>query len=279
MKRDARESDKRGGAGVIRPLTCGGDDLFTDLQALSARARASVTAQEVDLFYPTEKTRSFSARGAHAGCGPEKRASASASLALAMLLIATFALIAASPTPVAFDVEATGRAPACPEASWVSFSPAAPYDPAVADVAAVVWLPNLLFPCPSLFLGVGHASLQGPLPQNGSATGVALGHSIFIACCGLPLASTIIGAPLVALETMWVAPVSVLNALDRDVRCARGERATMPAPSTPTPKAPAARSGRAPGPSRTDPLPPPLPPPEAEPTTPAPSRTPTAMLY
>ena len=170
-----------------------------------------------------------------------------------MLIIATLTLLAASPLAEDAELEVAATAVACPEASWVSFSPAAPFDPAVADVAALVWLPNLLFPCPSLFLGVGQASLKASLPPGGSAGGVALGHSVFIACCGLPLASTIIGLPLVALETMWVAPVSVLNALDRDVRCARQARARVPpspTPPTPAPKAQTAPPRRPSGPSR-----------------------------
>ena len=129
--------------------------------------------------------------------------------------------------------------PACAEAEWVSFAPKAPYDPAVADIAALVWLPSLLLPCPSVLLGVGLASLSGPLPADGAATGVALGHSVAIACCGLPLAATGIGLPLVALETMWVAPVSVLNALDRDVRCARRREVSLP-PTSPPPTSPPA---------------------------------------
>ena len=135
----------------------------------------------------------------------------------------------------------SSSSPACAEAEWVSFAPKAPYDPAVADIAALVWLPSLLLPCPSVLLGVGLASLSGPLPADGAATSVALGHSVAIACCGLPLAATGIGLPLVALETMWVAPVSVLNALDRDVRCARRREASSPPTSPPRASPPLAK--------------------------------------
>ena len=75
----------------------------------------------------------------------------------------------------------SSSSPACAEAEWVSFAPKAPYDPAVADIAALVWLPSLLLPCPSVLLGVGLASLSGPLPADGAATSVALGHSVAIA--------------------------------------------------------------------------------------------------
>jgi len=162
----------------------------------------------------------------------------------------------------------------CPDAEWVSFAPKAPYDHAVADVAALVWLPNLLLPCPSLFLGVGMASLPGPLPADGHATGVALGHSVGIACCGLPLAATVIGLPLVMLETMWVAPVSVLNALDGDVRCARRREASMvPKPPSPTPTTPTGPPPPDQAPPRENPLP--LPPT----MTPAGGNPPLAMAF
>jgi hypothetical protein len=184
----------------------------------------------------------------------------------------------ASPPPLTASSPSTSSS--CPDAAWVSFWPEAPYDPAVADVAALVWLPNLLFPCPALFLGMGQASLKGPLPKGGSATGIALGHSIAIGCCGLPLAATIIGAPLVALETAWIAPVSVLNALDRDVRCAR-QNTSAKRPAPPSAKSPPSSSSSLPPPSsttptpnpgasRSDPLPPPLSPPP---------KVPLAMAY
>src|SRR5690606_11031504 len=107
----------------------------------------------------------------------------------------------------------------CEDAPWVSFSPQTPFSPEVADVAAIVWLPNLFFPCPSLFLAVGEASLQGPLAVDRHAGRVALAHTAFIFCCAPTLAATIVGLPIAMLETLWVAPVSTLNALDRDVRC------------------------------------------------------------
>lgn len=145
-------------------------------------------------------------------------------------------------------------APACPEVSWVGFTPTAPYDPAVAAVAIPVWWTSLALPCPALAWGVGTASLQAPLPLDGSAGNVALAHSVGLACCGLPLAATGIGLPLVLLESMWVAPISVLNAMDRDVKCARarhGSSSPSPSPSPPPPS-PATKPA---SPSRGDPLP------------------------
>ena len=195
-------------------------------------------------------------------------------------MVAAFALsvlqlsFSALQLPSAPQAGAPALAASCPDAEWVSFAPKTPYDPAVADVAALVWLPNLLLPCPSLFLGVGMASLPGPLPADGHATGVALGHSVGIACCGLPLAATVIGLPLVLLETMWVAPVSVLNALDGDVRCARRREASMvPKPPTTTPTPPSAL----PPPDQASPRENPLPLPPT--TTPAGGNPPLAMAF
>lgn len=147
---------------------------------------------------------------------------------------------------------------ACPEISWVGFAPAAPYDPAVAAVATSLWWTSLVVPCPSLAWGVGIASQKAPQPVDASAGSVALAHSVALAVCGVPLAATGIGLPLVLLESMWVAPVSVLNAMDRDVKCAQARRTTVPAPPSPPPP-PASSSPTQPSPSRADPLP--LPPP------------------
>ena len=165
----------------------------------------------------------------------EPRTGDGAGALLAWPMLSTLALLAL----LQFPSQQQSSSSACAEAEWVSFAPKAPYDPAVADIAALVWLPSLLLPCPSVLLGVGLASLSGPLPADGAATSVALGHSVAIACCGLPLAATGIGLPLVALETMWVAPVSVLNALDRDVRCARRREVSSPPALPPTSPAPA----------------------------------------
>jgi hypothetical protein len=169
------------------------------------------------------------------------------------------ALVVATALAMAPAVGTAPAAPAaCPEVGWVGFTPTAPYDPAVAAIAAPLWWTSLVFPCPSLAWGVGTASLQGPLPLDGSAGSVALAHSVGLACCGLPLAATGIGLPLVLLESMWVAPVSVLNAMDRDVKCARARRApstSSPAPPPPPASSPPASPPSAPKPSRGDPLP------------------------
>jgi len=170
---------------------------------------------------------------------------------------------------------AVGTAPAspaaCPEVSWVGFAPTAPYDPAVAAVAAPLWWTSLVFPCPSLAWGVGLASLQAPQPLDASAGSVALAHSVALACCGLPLAASVVGLPLVMLESMWVAPVSVLNAMDRDVKCAKARRASSSSSSPPPPPPPPSPSPAAPSkpasPSRADPLPLPPPPAEGAPTS------------
>lgn len=164
------------------------------------------------------------------------------------------AFVVATALAMAPAVGAAPAAPACPEVSWVGFTPTAPYDPAVAAVAAPLWWTSLVFPCPALAWGVGTASLQAPLPLDGSSGSVALAHSVGLACCGLPLAATGIGLPLVLLESMWVAPISVLNAMDRDVKCARARRAP-PSSSSPSPPAAPSPATKPMSPSRRDPLP------------------------
>ena len=171
---------------------------------------------------------------------------------------------------------AAGTAPtdqtACPETIWVGFAPTAPYDPAVAAVATSLWWTSLVVPCPTLAWGVGIASLSAPQPLDASAGSVALAHSVALAFCGPPLAATGVGLPLVLLESMWIAPVSVLNAMDRDVKCAKGRRASLPAspssaaPSSPppSPPSPSPPSPSQPPPSPSQP-PPPLSPSRADP--------------
>ncbi len=95
-----------------------------------------------------------------------------------------------------------------------------PYTREVADVVPSVWLPSLLLPCPSVGWSIGQGQITAPM-GDASSGNVALAHSVCIGLCWLPAVISIVGIPLLLLEQMYIAPVSTLNALDRDVRCGR----------------------------------------------------------
>ncbi len=165
-----------------------------------------------------------------------------------------------------FSSSAKAEAESCPDAEWVSFSMRTPYTPEVQDVVPSVWLPQLLLPCPLLGYGIG----AGQLPMSitdGSAGNIALAHTICIGLGYWPCVLSIIGIPLLWLETWYVAPITVLNAIDRDVRCAHAGKlasASSSSPSTVSPTPPPSTRPTTPvtptPPRREEPLPLPLPP-------------------
>lgn len=163
-------------------------------------------------------------------------------------------------------------AASCPETEWVSFVPNTPYTPEVQAIVPFVWLPQFFFPCPMLGYAIGSAQLPLSI-AGGSAQGVALLHSA-IMFFGWPVfVFSLVGIPLLWLETYYVAPVSILNALDRDVRCARAGRlgASSSSSSGASPRPPPPPNTMAPAAPTTNPLPlpkkeraeDPLPPPPA----------------
>lgn len=200
-----------------------------------------------------------------------------------------FALCVAVFFVCAFSSSVKAESDSCPDAEWVSFSMRTPYTAEVQEVVPSVWLPQLLLPCPFLGYGVGAGQLSVSI-SDGSAGNIALAHSICIALGYWPCVLSIIGIPLLWLETWYVAPITVLNAMDRDVRCAHANKlrpsttpAPAPAPTTPTPptttKPPLAPTP----PRREEPLPPPGPSPNSSSSLKeapeSPRLTPSAMAW
>lgn len=169
----------------------------------------------------------------------------------------------------AFSSSVKAQDNSCPEAEWVSFSLRTPYTPEVQQIVPSVWLPSLLFPCPFLGESIGAAQLPVGI-GDGSAGNIALAHSICIGLAWWPCVISILGIPVLLAEQYYVAPVTILNAMDRDVRCARAGALkptstpppTTPATTTPTTKPPTTTPAP---PRREDALPPPPPPPSNSP--------------
>jgi hypothetical protein len=160
---------------------------------------------------------------------------------------------------------------ACRDPELVAFTMNTPYTAEVAALVPSVWIPHFLVPCPAVGWAIGQSQLAMELPDSRSQN-VALLHSAAVILIYLPAVFSIIGIPLLMIEQLYIAPVSIMNALDRDVRCARkingmpvpmpapGRTTTTTPPTTTTPR-PAERPRLDPTPPRRDePLPPPAPP-------------------
>ena len=155
---------------------------------------------------------------------------------------------------------------ACRDPDLVSFAMKTPYTPEVAELAPSVWIPNFLMPCPAIGWAIGQSQLAENI-VDGRAQNIALLHTAGIVLCYFPAIFSLVGIPFLMIEILYVAPVSIINALDRDVRCAHdrdhaplppsGARGVAPPPPTTTTKPPP--RAEPPPPRRDEPLPPPPP--------------------
>ncbi|MDP2344232.1 MAG: hypothetical protein Q8O67_24955 [Deltaproteobacteria bacterium] len=161
---------------------------------------------------------------------------------------------------------------ACRDPDLVSFTMKTPYSPEVADIVFSVWIPHFIVPCPAIGWAIGQSQLPMVI-TDARAQNIALLHSAAIILLYLPAVFTIVGIPFLFIELFYIAPVSIINALDRDVRCAKQggapltptplARPTAPTTTTPAPttKPPGDRPrlDPTPPPGRDEPLPPPPP--------------------
>lgn len=181
-----------------------------------------------------------------------------------VLLIAAFlAFLMTSMTAKAADDGA------CRDPDLVSFAMKTPYSPEIADIVFSVWIPHFIVPCPALGWAIGQSQLPMVI-SDARAQNIALLHSAAIILGYIPAVFSIIGIPFLLIEIYYIAPVSIINALDRDVRCAKQSgapltptplaRPTAPPAATTTPRPPADRPRVEPTPPRREePLPPPAP--------------------
>ena len=182
-------------------------------------------------------------------------------LAMRVWVLAFVCLVGFSTTVKAVDGDA------CQDPELVSYTMKTPYTPEVAAIVPTVWIPHLLVPCPAIGWAIGQSQLEMPI-LDGRAQNIALLHSAFVVLCYFPLAFSVIGIPLLLIEQLYIAPVSILNALDRDVRCAKEGAAPRTTTKKPPPPPPPAANPRPLGdrprldpapPPRREPLPPPPP--------------------